>query len=195
MLLLLAAYQILEIIICTVSQKNIFLLQMAFITVAWLPPTGILLVAQLYPSKRHAVYWYARSMFALALVIVLWIFIDKSFVSESVCTVVFVRYFNPMPKYLIYCGFYWLGLLSMILLSAHGINISRDHKQRRLLWQVLVGSLAFIIPSLITVLIIPPTKGASPSIMCHYALLMAIFIIKLIYLERRINNSTTDKVR
>ncbi len=72
----------------------------------------------------------------------------------------------------------------MLFLSAHGVIICKDHEQRLLLGQMLMGSLAFIIPSLITVIAIPYTKGALPSVMCHYALLLAIFITRLLYLER-----------
>ncbi len=187
LLLLLAAYQVLEVIICEFPQGNMFMSRLAFIVITWLPPVCILLIAHLYPSKARAVYRFSGLMFGLALLIILWIILDKNFVSESVCTIVFARYSNPMPAYIIYSVFYQAGLLGMLLIAAYGVIICRDHKQRRLLGQVLIGSLAFFVPSLITVIAIPYTSGALPSIMCHYALLLAIFIIRLIYLERRLN--------
>lgn len=183
-LFLLAIYQILEVIVCTAPLAANFYPKLAFISITWLPPTGLLLIALLYTSKTRAVYGYVRSMFVLALLMVFWVLLDKHFVSDSVCTIVFARYLNPTSKYLIYSGFYWLGLLGMIILSAYGVKIFHD-PNRLLLRQILIGSIAFIAPSLITVLIIPPTKGALPSIMCHYALLLAIFITRLIVLERR----------
>lgn len=185
-LLLLAAYQILEVIICTAPQKYEFLPQTAFIIITWLPPAGLLLVSQLYTSRKRILHWSVRLLFGFALLLVSWILLDKGFVSESVCTIVFARYTNPMPKYLIYCGFYWLGLGSMVVWSAYGMKTCGDQNQRRLLGQVLTGSLAFIVPSLITAAIIPSTKGALPSILCHYALLLAIFLTRLLYLERRL---------
>jgi hypothetical protein len=184
-LVLLAVYQSLEVIICTAPQGYGFLPQMAFITITWLPPAGLLLVAELYTSKKRGLYWSVRLLFGLALLLVSWILLDRSFVSESVCTIVFARYANPMTKYLIYCGFYWLGLGSMVTWSAYGMKRCGDPNQSRLLGQVLLGSIAFIVPSLITAAIIPSTKGALPSIMCHYALLLAIFLTRLLYLERR----------
>lgn len=190
LLLLLAVYQILEVVICTAPQSSIFFSRLAFIVIAWLPPTAILLIAQLFPTKKKAIYWFTGLTFTLALLISIWLLIDKSFVTGSVCSIIFARYSNPMPQYIIYAGFYHLGMLGMLFLSAHGVIICKDHEQRLLLGQMLMGSLAFILPSLITVIAIPYTKGALPSVMCHYALLLAIFITRLLYLERR---QTNDK--
>ena len=187
LLFLLAAYQILEVVICTSSQSSIFFSRLAFIVIACLPPAGILLIVLLFPIKKKAVYWFTSLMFTFALFISFWLLIDKSFVTKSVCTVIFARYSNPMPQYIIYAGFYHLGMLGMLFLSAHGVMVCKDHKQRLLLGQMLLGSLAFILPSLITLIAIPYTRGALPSIMCHFALLLAIFITRLLYLERRQN--------
>lgn len=189
LLLLLAVYQILEVIICTAPQSSIFFSRLAFIVIAWLPPVAILLIALLFPTKTKAIYWFTGLTFTIALLISIWLLIDKSFVTGSVCSIIFARYSNPMPQYIIYAGFYHLGMLGMLFLSAHGVIICKDHKQRLLLGQMLMGSLAFIIPSLITVIAVPYTKGALPSVMCHYALLLAIFITRLLYLERRQTNS------
>ena len=189
LLLLLAVYQILEVIICTAPQSSIFFSRLAFIVIAWLPPVAILLISQLFPTKKKAIYWFTGLTFTIALLISIWLLIDKSFVTGSVCSIIFARYSNPMPQYIIYAGFYHLGMLGMLFLSAHGVIICKDHKQRLLLGQMLMGSLAFIIPSLITVIAVPYTKGALPSVMCHYALFLAIFITRLLYLERRQTNS------
>ncbi|MCD4796739.1 MAG: hypothetical protein K8R49_06175 [Candidatus Cloacimonetes bacterium] len=184
-LFLLAAYQILEVVICTELQSSIFFSRLAFIVIAWLPPAGILLIALLFPTKKKAVYWFTGLMFVFALLISIWLFIDKSFVTGSVCSIIFARYSNPMPQYIIYAGFYHLGMMGMLFLSAHGVMICKDQNQRLLLGQMLMGSLTFIVPSLITVIAVPPVRGALPSVMCHYALLLAIFITRLLYLERR----------
>jgi hypothetical protein len=162
-----------------------FLPRLALIVVAWLPPCGLLLLAYLYPKKNLAVLGFARFMFVFALIITVWIFLDKEFVSDSVCTIVFARYTNPMPRYLIYGGYYQLGLLGMLFLSANGIIHCEDYTQRMLLGQLLMGSLAFIVPSLVLVIAFSATDSALASIMCHFALLLAVFLTRLLYLERR----------
>ena len=64
-LLFLAGYQIVEAVFCTglLPFTGSLLPRLAFIVVAWLPPMGLLLVAQLYPSATRGLYRYAYAMF------------------------------------------------------------------------------------------------------------------------------------
>jgi hypothetical protein len=185
-LFFLAAYQIIEAIFCTGSPVTlVFLPRLAFMTVAWLPPTGLLLVARLYPSKTHTLYYFAYAMFVFCGALVAGIAMDKAFVSVTVCEIVFATYTNPTSLYQTYGLFYQSGLMSMLLISAYGVTICEEKHQRLLLGQVLLGSMAFIIPALVTVTMVPIAKNALPSILCHFATLLALFLTRLIWMERR----------
>mgnify|MGYP001102408077 FL=1 len=186
-LLFLAAYQVIEATLCTglLNVSGSFLSRLAFITVAWLPPTGLLLVAHLYPSQGRSLHRFSSFMYLLCLGLVIGITLQPTFVTTSVCLVVFARYTNPTPLYGLYSIFYQLGLFSMLVLSSYGVTICDDRHQRLLLGQVLLGSLAFIFPSLVTVSVIPIADNALPSIMCHFALFLALFLVRLVLIERR----------
>jgi hypothetical protein len=186
-LLFLAGYQIIEAVLCTglIQTPPEFLSRLAFMTVAWLPPTGLLLVAQLYPARTRHVHHYAYAMYIFCAVLVGWIAVQENFVSQSVCLVVFARYTHPTTLYQAYGIFYQTGLMGMLALSAYGVTICDDRRQRLLLGQVLLGSLAFIFPSLVTVAVIPVAQDALPSIMCHFALLLALFLVRLVSIERK----------
>jgi hypothetical protein len=123
-------------------------------------------------------------MFLVCTILVVGIALDRNFVTVSVCLIVFARYQNPTPLYQAYGIFYQSGLLSMLLLSANGVTNCEDLHTRRLLGQVLLGSIAFIIPSLVTVAVVPVAEAALPSIMCHFALLLAAFLTRLAWMER-----------
>lgn len=186
-LLFLAGYQIIEALLCTglLPVAGSLLPRLAFMVVAWLPPTGLLLVAHLYPTRTHTAYRYAYGMYLFCLALVIGIAIEKTFVSTSVCMIVFARYTNPTPLYGLYGAFYQAGLMSMLALSAYGVTVCDDRRQRLLLGQVLLGSLAFIFPSLVTIAVIPVADNALPSIMCHFALLLALFLVRLVTIERK----------
>ncbi len=185
-LFFLAGYQIIEAIFCTGSPVTLaFLPRLAFMMVAWLPPTGLLLVARLYPTKTRTVYYFAYAMFIFCAALVASIAVDKAFVTASVCEIVFARYINPTPLYRTYGIFYQSGLMGMLLLPAYGVTICKDDHQRLLLGQVLLGSIAFIFPALVTVAVIPIANNALPSVMCHFALLLALFLIRLMSIERK----------
>lgn len=186
-LVFLAGYQIVEAIFCTglLPFTGSLLPRLAFIVVAWLPPLGLWLVARLYPGAPRGPYWLAGGMFAACAALVAGIALSPDFVTESVCLVVFARYSTPTPLYQLYGAFYQFGLISMLALSAHGVTLCDDRHQRLLLGQVLLGSLAFIIPALIVVAVVPVADGALPSILCHFALLLAFFLLRLVSIERR----------
>ena len=184
-LLLLATYQITEVSICANPAAAGFLPRLAFIAVTWLPPLGLLLIAVLHRPRSRLAYGSAYSMLAAALGIVVWIALDKGFVSSSVCRVLFAQYTNPMPRFALYSGFYWLGLLGMVVYSGYGMKTCPDPHRRRLLFQVFAGTLAFLVPSFVVSGYFAPAQGALPSVMCHFALILAVFLTRLVYLERK----------
>lgn len=184
-LLLLAAYQIVEVLICSRAPVYGFMPQMAFIVVTWLPPLGLLLIAQLSPSQSHVNYAVSYFMLAVALTIVIWIALDDRFVSDSVCNILYAKYANPLPRFRIYSWFYWLGLFGMVALSAIGVRNADNPGQQKLLKALLIGSLGFIVPAVVVTRFVAPAEGALPSLMCHFALILAISLARLISIERR----------
>ena len=193
-LLLLAAYQLVEVLVCSRAPVVGFMPQMAFIVVTWLPPLGLLLIALLSPSQAPVNYAVSYFMLAVALSIVIWIAFDDRFVSDSVCNIVYAKYSSPLPRFRIYAWFYWLGLFGMIALSALGMKNSDDRRQQRLLKYVLMGSLGFIVPAVIVNRFVAPAQGALPSVMCHFALILAVFLAKLISNERRVGLAVSETV-
>jgi len=184
-LFILAAYQIVEVLVCTRAPAYGFMPQMAFIVVTWLPPLGLLLIAHLSPSQAAVNYAISYFMLAVAFSFVLWIAFDARFVSDSVCNVVYAKYSTPMPRFQYYSWFYWIGLFGMLVMSALGVRNSDNPGQKELLKSVLIGSLGFIVPGVIVTNFVAPAQGALPSLMCHFALVLAIFLARLITIERR----------
>jgi predicted nucleic acid-binding protein len=68
--------------------------------------------------------------FAVALGIVVWIAVDGGFVSASVCSALAAHYVTAMPRFMLYAGFYWLGLLGMIGFSGYGMRTCSDQHRR-----------------------------------------------------------------
>jgi len=184
-LVLLAIYQILEVMICAGSTASRFLPQLAFINVTWLPPTGVLLALRLRSPASRVGWFYGRGMFGLAAAFSGWIAFHPGFASNPVCQIVFARYSHTPAPYLAYSAYYWVGLAGMALIAAHGAAYGREEHDQRLSMQLLIGTLAFILPSLLTSWAFRIPEGSFASIMCHYALLLAVFLARLLYLERR----------
>ena len=163
--------------------------------IIWLPPTGILLISFLFPIKKKLVFGYSLFFFGLSFLMVIWIIFRQDFVTQTVCSVIFARFTNPKMIYILYSILYQFGLFSMLFLSVLGVMKSKDLLQKKLLRQILFGVMSFIFPALLTVIAVPATRGALPSIMCHFALFLAIFISRLIYLENKFTHEIHEKTR
>ena len=124
-------------------------------------------------------------MLGAALGIAAWIALDRSFSTASVCSAVYARYIHAMPRFAVYAGFYWIGLLGMVAFSGYGARASADPHRRQLLTQVLAGTVGFVVPSIATSWFVPTARAALPSVMCHFALVLAVFLARMIALERR----------
>ena len=185
LLFFLAAYQVIEAVMCSNPAGFTLLGRIAFLVVLWLPPTGLLLLAYMDPSRLNR--WFAWIGYALAFGIFIWMVVDQHPIGVSVCLVVFARYYDVVPRLLsvIYGGYYQAGLLSILFLSAISTAKTREAFQRKQNAQLLFGSLAFIVPAMIVVNVFDLAKGALSSILCHFALLLALFIIRLLWLEHK----------
>ncbi len=189
-LILLAGYQMTEVLICTADSSYGFLPRLAFIDVTWLPPLGLLLAARLFAPRSRVANGAAYAMLAAAGGIMVWIAADPGFVTASVCSTVFARYSHTLPRFLVYSGFYWLGLLGMVGFSAYGARAERDANGRRMFAELRTGSVGFIVPSLVVTWFVPTASGALPSIMCHFALVLAVFLTRLVAFERKLATET-----
>jgi hypothetical protein len=187
LLVFLAAYQIIEAVLCTDPARYPALGRVAFLVVLWLPATGLLLLTFLAPALRKFLRVYTTLFYAGALALFIWLLIDTTPLTTSVCLVVFARYGVVMAPALniAYGAYYQLGLISMLVLAAVGAILTQDARPRQLIGQVLYGTLAFILPTIVVVNLFDITQGAFASILCHFALLLAVFIARLIWLEGR----------
>jgi len=189
MLWLLAGYQLAEVAICAHTGVAGFLPRLAFLIVTWLPPLGLLLIAQIHRPRARALYLPAHLFFAASTGITAWILLDPGFAVASVCNAVFAHYSHAMPRFLAYGAFYWAGLLGMLILSTLSYRRCADAARRRMTLHVGAGTAAFVIPSLLVTQFVPPARGALPSIMCHFALLFAISLARMLRLEARTSRS------
>jgi hypothetical protein len=180
-LFFLAGYQVLELIVCHNVATSGFLSRLAFADVIWLPPLGVLLIHNLSGSKKRWTKIGTYSLFAGAGILSGLILLIPSFISQTVCTVVFASYSTSTPAlYTIYALFYDAGLLAIVFSGIYTLSRVDNPLHRVLIGDFLTGNIAFILAALSTMAFYPPTIGAAPSILCHYALLLALFTVRMV---------------
>ena len=184
LLLVLAGYQIAEVFIC--NQPGVrFLAALAFVDIVWLPPIGLWLIALCTKTERALWIRGAQSTFVMAGALSLWILLDRSFVTGTVCQVVLATYEHGTPFHHIFGVFYELTLGAMVVSAMLGAAKLDDPIGRAHCADIQLGVLAFMIPALFTQLLWKGLEPSLPSIMCHYAIILALLLGRLIARERR----------
>ncbi|MBU1240783.1 hypothetical protein KKF84_09945 [Myxococcota bacterium] len=179
-LFFLAGYQVLEWFVCRNTSAD-FLSRLAFADVVWLPPLGVLLIHNLSGSTKKWTRWGTLSLFGGAGILTAAVLFIPTFITQTVCTVVFATYYTDTPMiYLSYALYYNLGLLVIVFAGVYTLSHTRNDKYRPLVGDFLTGNLAFILGALATMAFFSPTRGATPSIMCHFALLLALFTVRMV---------------
>lgn len=185
LLLFLAGYQFIEVVACATTHSTLAA-RLAFTDIIWLPPLGAWLVVQLSAADNRGLRWAVIALFAIAAALVVCVFADPGFVTRTVCEVVFARYDQPSPLYYYVYGVYYQAVLAAILVGA-AVALARveDVVQRRHLADVQIGMLGLLLPTVFTQALFTELDGSTtPSIMCHYALILALFLTRLAARER-----------
>jgi len=182
--LLLAGYQFAEVAVCGHSENTIWT-QLAYFDITWLPPLGLWLCAQLSAPRNRWLRTAALVDMALALFFSAWIFADPQAITKSVCQLVIARYFPTATFDIPYSLFYQVSLLVTVFGAAAGMASSEDAVLRKHLANLQTGLLGFLLSALAVRLLVPEAEGLLPSVMCHFAIVLAVSLYVLVLRERR----------
>ena len=183
-LLLLAGYQLIEVAVCHTPHEP-FWARLAFADVVWLPPLGLVLLHRLAAPTRALWGWLVRLSLALAAFLSVWVFADPRFVTGTVCKAVIAIYTHPTNALEAYGAFYHIGLWSMIIGGIQLARAAATPTDRAHAADLAMGTVAFVVLALTTATVFPGTREATPSVMCHYALVLAVFLVRIARREHR----------
>lgn len=182
--ILLAGYQFAEVAVCARPAALIYS-RIAFLDITWLPPAGIWLVYRLLPRAPRRIFFPAV-FFTAAAAMSAWIALDPGAITRSVCQTVTARYFHGPAFELAYGAFYQLGMGVLIFWPALRMAGVADADARGHLACVQTGVLGFVLPSLFLRLVVKEPVGLLPSVMCHFAVTLAVGLVVLVQRERRL---------
>jgi len=168
-LALLQLHQLSEFLICIGVGANITA-RIAYVIITFLPPTGYFLCTRIVGWKFHD-YWLG---FAAALGLSIYYLSVPGSVDLLDCNPLYANYSNDIST--IY-GIFYMGILvySILFTLAHMI-FRRDKVNNRIGAIMIIGYLSFLAPMYLMVWIGSSFGLAIPSIMCKYALLLAVIL-------------------
>lgn len=184
LLLILAGYQFLEVAVCSNPGQLLFA-RVALFDITWLPPLTMWLGLQLIAARKKWMVFIPLSYFAIGLALSFWVIVDPNSVTKSVCEIVIARYISPNLFDIVYAIYYQSGILVLIFGTAVGLAYGADLVLRKHLANLQVGILGFVLPSLVVRILVSNQRGITASVMCHFALILAVSLVFLVFRERR----------
>jgi hypothetical protein len=178
-LVFLAIFQFAEFYICTTGNSfNEMLSRVGYVSITMLPPLGIHILATLkqFPYSKYVV----ATAYACAGMFASWFLILTNSLTSHVCQGNYVIFgVQPQVTYL-YAIYYYGLVVGGLLLSAILASKTSDKKLKYALLGMSLGYAGFIIPTTSANLVNPTTIQGIPSIMCGFAVTLALVIVMIV---------------
>jgi hypothetical protein len=178
---LLGFYQLNEFLICT-TNINIFT-KLALVTIAILPSLAISYTLVIL-RKKIKLIWHLL-IYAPAAFFVLMATISSVYKQPAICSTVFIQYPSAGLIGKFFGLYYVIFLLASVILFYIASFKTKTKQEKTMHFLGMLGILLFTIPTYIFLLFLPALEIQTSSVLCEFALLLAIeFIIVLWYKEK-----------
>jgi hypothetical protein len=176
MMALLAAYQMLEFLMCQVELQSSFFPYFAFVIISFLPPLNLTLTLTLSLTHNLTLTLKSWLIFLPAILFsIYYTFVIPEFAVRS-CTVLYATYHYPLGD--LYGFFYYLPILISIILLALFVRKESDKKKKLVGKVLLFGSIFISIPPVLGFTLMFAGSysliSAMESIMCKFAFVYAL---------------------
>jgi hypothetical protein len=186
----LAIFQFAEFFVCTSSAATILASKLGYVAITALPPLGLWLMATLI-GKKYRVLVAASATAGIALAV--GFLVNSSVFTSHQCTGNYVIFGIGEPFTTIYGGYYFgLLLVGNIVGIKHWLLAKKDNL-RAYKW-MLLGYWVFMVPVAILTILRPTTTRGVPSIMCGFAVLLAVILVtKVVPIAEKESRPATKK--
>lgn len=185
LMIFLQVYQLMEFLMCIGVDPNI-IGRLGLVSITFLPPLGVLLSSHV-TNLKHWINW---SGILCGIGLSIYYLIVPNAFNLQTCNPFYAVYTYPLGNLygIFYFGFIaWAFLLIIIGWIVNGKSHKKELNKKAIF--VLIGYISFLLPMAITVVINFSTSLAVPSIMCKYAILLAITLLIFSFqFERKIND-------
>ncbi|RLE46730.1 hypothetical protein DRJ25_03745 [Candidatus Woesearchaeota archaeon] len=178
---MLGFYQLNEFLICT-TKLNLFT-RMGIGTTAILPAMAISYALIMW---RKRIKWYWNILIYLPAVFFIVVFaLPISFTTSAICNLVFIQWPNA-GLYSKFFGFYYtIYLLGAAILFYFSVANCKDKILKRLYYLGMLGMFIFTVPTFVFLQFLPSQGIQFPSILCEFALLLAIEFVFVIWYKEK----------
>lgn len=170
-LVCLGGFQLAEYSVCGQHGNAMAWSRAGYVLITMLPALGLHLVALLYRSRSRLVY----AAYAVAIGFAGIFAIAPNQLNQHVCTGNYVIFLLGQPLDAAWSSYYMAFVLIAAGLAALGTQRAPRKNRRPLFW-LCIGYLSFTAPSFLIYYLAPAIGLGLPSIMCGFAVILAVII-------------------
>lgn len=172
-LILLGTFQLAEYMICGgLGLSHMEWARLGYLAITFMPPVGLHLVLGIAGIKSKPLLLIA---YATATAYALYFATAGSAITGTVCTANYAVFKVGDLGSIVFAAYYYGWLLIACGLAAYWAR-HKPAKSKALIWMI-VGYSAFIVPTTFANIANPSTIAGIPSIMCGFAVLLAIVLV------------------
>lgn len=146
--------------------------RLGYVAITLLPPLGIHLVAKIAGDTRR---WPYRVAYGTAALFSAYFLFVTSGITAGACLgnyVIFKQGYNTNYLY----GVYYYGLLIAAICYAYILSKQAAPRVQKALNALMIGYALFMVPTTLVNIVDPSTTAGIPSIMCGFAVLLAVVL-------------------
>jgi hypothetical protein len=170
LMIFLQLYQLMEFFLCIGIEPNI-VGRLGLLAITFLPPLGVLLTSDVC----HLKHWINWSGILVGIGLSLFYVIVPNAFTFQTCNPFYATYAYPLGNFygIFYFGYIGWAFVLLIIKFIRNRGISQKNTNKKATY-ILIGYLSFLLPMGVTLIIDTSTIDALESIMCKYAILLAI---------------------
>jgi hypothetical protein len=175
----LAVFQLAEYNVCETAWgvDSLTWARIGYVAITFLPPLGIHLATRLAGRKQPIL---VGSAYAVGLAFAVFFLFSGHGMTGQQCLGNYVI-FSIAPWAISLYAFYYYGLLALgIGYSLQASQAMKSKSKKQALIALALGYLAFIVPTTAANIIDPSTMAGIPSIMCGFAVILAIVLTTIV---------------
>ena len=173
----LGVYQLNEFLVC-VTSLSLFT-KLAMVTTAILPGLAIT-YALIISRKKLKFYWHAL-IYAPAVFFILMFILSSHLASPAICSSVFVKYPGGGLLAAFFGLYYLMYLAASVIIFYFAASNAKSEYERRLAHLGMLGMFIFTVPTFVFLLFLPALKIQFASVLCEFALLLAIELVFVLW--------------
>jgi len=178
-IVLLSGFQLAEYQVCG-NNHALLWARIGFVIITFLPVLGLHLISLITKKTNYLKIGYI----ALILFVFIFAFIPKA-LSTAVCGGNYIVFEGQQSLMWVY-GLYYFGFIFLALWEA--LEYLQKKKSQALSW-LLTGYVSFLLPMGIIYIISPQVRSAVPSVMCGFAIIMALILAFIVVPEYNEENA------